>query len=548
MLPETIQKYSIHAAQSFIQTVVFVDDRIYEGATRTSDEPRKVIAPKIRTKASRTAVKGAELDALSSVDVNDENASPDSYDIVTSFAKKQIVCSLYQPKKTAKVSPASDVFPLCKSADVVIVDWDLFGDKGQRALELIDGLIAQAVRDVPEQLRLILVYTQELNLFGVANELYERVHASIGEDFRPVEEEGGLAFVTENSRVVVFGKPGRERANTDPEHIVEESSLADVAVREFAKLAAGLLQAAALLGLAEIRKNSRKVLSKFSADLDPAFLTHLAMCMPEEDASSHIVPLLISEIEAVLEDALPNPLISEQLLKDWCQNVWSPGEHLRETFGDADLRALGETILTEGFAGAREKNNNIAKLGSNASTRKASRTFLNQEDSTANHMFAHLMSSRTFYNQAKRVLKLGVLVHQVREGRYLLCLQPVCDSVRINGARVFLFAQLYAKDGLAEGPVTHVATKPNGELLELLFQPKAHSCVALTFSSTQGHDVVLARDEGDGGYAFYDDCGYRYEWLDQLKTSHAQRAATSLAGDISRVGLSESEWLRRLER
>ncbi len=251
------------------------------------------------------------------------------YDIVTSFAKKQIICSLYQPTSEMKTLQESDIFKLCLAADIVIVDWDIYDDEGDMAKKLIYRLIEQAACEVPGQLRLILVYTKEQALSGIASNLYGE--AKRADDLlKPVQKKGEFAFHTKNSRVSILGKTHFGKLMPGSYPVVEAKNLANVAVREFAKLASGLLQATTLLGLAEIKKNSRKILSKFNAELDPAFLMHRAMCLPEEDASSHIVPLLVSEIESVLADALsePEPLISESMIRDWCQHVWKPGEGL----------------------------------------------------------------------------------------------------------------------------------------------------------------------------------------------------------------------------
>ena len=191
-LPDTVREYSEYAAKEFVQTVVFIDDQIYERAGRYVARPIKISRPKQRKKVTRSA---QARDTVSAVEDNIpeiEEYSP--HDIVTSFAKKSIICSLYQPDKRARYSATSDVFSLCLSADVIIVDWDLFGDGGKRAIELIDGLIKQAISDIPEQLRLILIYTQEVNLFSVADQLYQSVNE--GEDFplEPIKGEGGLSF------------------------------------------------------------------------------------------------------------------------------------------------------------------------------------------------------------------------------------------------------------------------------------------------------------------------------------------------------------------
>ena len=547
-LPDTVKEYSVYAAQKFLQTAVLIDDRIYEPKDGSvTDRRKEVAAPKQRKKVIKSA-EGKSPEEVLIADNTQEADEFSSYDVVTSFAKKQIICSLYQPKKSATVSPTSDIFPLCLAADIVIVDWDLYGDRGQRALDLIGGLIKQATTDVPEQLRLILVYTQESNLFDVADQLYQKVNKSLGESVVPPNEDCGLAFHTNNSRVSIFGKAGRSRPNINQDHIVQEKNLADVAVREFAKLASGLLHAMTLLGLAEIKNNSRKVLSKFDEDLDPAFLTHLAMRKPEEEASRNIIPLLVSEIESVLEDALPTSLVSEQLIQDWCQNVWNPGEHLDEILDqdDLDTTSIAEIICVKGFKAAREKYGSIPNPNSN--TRKAAKVLLPSSDSDANHRFSHLMASRTFYGGKQKTLKLGAIVYDQEDNRYLLCIQPVCDSVRLQGDTVFVFVQLTIIDSNSNKSISHVVFNREDEIVELLYQPKSYLCSTIIFAPDEKTQQVITKSEKSGEAYFIDNGSKKYTWIAQLRTSHAQRAVEKLARELSRVGLTESEWLRLLAK
>jgi hypothetical protein len=549
-LPNTIAEYSMKAAESFIQTAVFVDDRIYEAVSKAPAPRRIATAPKLRKSAVKSAEKNIENAQNSKSEAVEDDEAPDTYDIVNYFAKKQIVCSLYQPKKNASVSAASEIFPLCKAADVVIIDWDLYGDSGRKALELADGLITQAVQDVPEQLRLILVYTRELNLLAIASEIHDTVRKSVGERLQIVEGEEGLVFRTENSRVAVLGKPGRDRPKHLKRFVVNEKELANVAIREFAQLASGILHAATLLGLAEIRKKSRKILSKFNRDLDPAFLTHFAMSLPDEDASSHVIPLLVSEIEAVLEDALPNPLLPDGLLKDWCENVWEPGNHLDELF-DAkglDYKAIAAAICAKGFKEAKKEHDKIPSLNNGSrKTRKAAKIFLPSSDSDANHRFSHLMASRTFYGDRRRkTLQLGSIVYNEKDSRYSLCIQPVCDSIRLKAPRDFIFVKMNKMEG-DDGRASHVVCFPEEPPLELVYEPKSYLCYSATFKPDSSSQEIVAIEK-DGVTYFEDIQGNKYHWVDQLKTSHAQRAVERFASDLSRVGLTESEWLRSLEK
>ena len=453
-MSNTVKEFSIHAAESFIQTAVFIDDKIYDNARSSISKPKDVTHPPKRKSASRKGQKSNKDDNASRIgtgatDLASEDDHSDSASIVDSFAKKQIVCSLYQPKKNVSYSASSTIFSLCKSADVVIIDWELYHDDGKNALDLIEELILKAVTDVPEQLRLILVYTQDIDLPNVAKKIFQRVSQRI-EDSHPVYDDTELAFHTENSRVAVLGKPGRDRVNIPEEFVVKEANLADVAVQQFAKLASGLLHAVILKGLAEIRSNSRKILSRFDSELDPAFLTHRAMLLPQEDASSHIIPLLVSEIESVLEDSLPSNILPDKLLENWCETTWNKGKHLTPYFNQSDIdhTKIAKLICTKGFSQSSKnmpdvnKFKTVGKLDSVKIVREASKLLIPSPSSDANSRFAHLMSTRTSYKKELKSLQLGTVVYQEDSENYHLCVQPICDSVRLKKEHVFLFLQL----------------------------------------------------------------------------------------------------------
>ena len=303
-----------------------------------------------------------------------------------------------------------------------------------------------------------------------------------------------------------------------------------------------------LRGLAEIRKNSRRVLSKFDAKLDAAFLTHRAMGLMTEDSSSSIIPLLVSEIESVLEDVLPGSLITKSLVQNWCQCVWSPGDHLNFLVDgpSQNVREIAESICLEGFTESKKNYTRIPKLRGHKNIRKAATILLESEHDKSNHYFSRLMSSRTFYREMPKPLRLGAIVHDYVDDNYYLCLQPVCDSERLKGDTVFLFAKLRQSE--TGGQVAHVVEKDDGEIVELYYHAKSFECYVAAFSPDKKGKRVLAKKSNGSVSEFVDTNKKRYYWIDQLKVPQAQRAIETLASDLSRVGLTESEWLRLLEK
>lgn len=231
-MPETVHEYSKIAAQSFIQTSVFIDDRIYTDPTPEPDD-RNVRDPNER----QQTIEGEPLGGNNEEDVGDNEVEDPltSIAIVNSFAAKQIVCSLYRPEKDNWQAQTRDIVKVCNAADVVILDWDLFGHIGNRACELIDKIISDSIMNTPERLRLFLVYTYKSDLFNIANEIHLNV-PFINDKCDPLEEETDPDFQAENYRVVVRQKKTRTTVDDTVPHIISENELADVAIKEFAKL------------------------------------------------------------------------------------------------------------------------------------------------------------------------------------------------------------------------------------------------------------------------------------------------------------------------
>jgi hypothetical protein len=80
------------------------------------------------------------------------------------------------------------------------------------------------------------------------------------------------------------------------------------------------------------------------------------------------------------------------------------------------------------------------------------------------------------------------------------------------------------------------------ETIQLQYKPKAINCIVSHFTSNT--DALFAVKDDEERFIFRDDNDNNYEWIAELKTEHAQRAAEEFGRMLSRVGLTESEWLR----
>lgn len=566
----TVDEHSRHAAERFLQTAVFVDDNIYERRGHVSEPETLQATPSRRKPALKSAGTTPKAVAGAAAPEAPEDYSPQA--LLTSFAKKKVVCSLYQPTRQSSLGKGSDAYKLCAAADIAIVDWVLYGDDGDKALELITNLVSQSLLEEPEQIRLVLVYTDRENLNNVADRVFECLSEALPGSIEPIARDQGLALHTSNSRIVVLGKPTRlkTRSKEFESYEVEEGQLADRAIEEFAKLADGLLQGAALLGLAELRRNTRRILTQFDSKLDPAYLTHRALSLPHEDSSGHLIALLVAEIQAVLEDQMENHLPEAELLEDWCTSSWQPGEQA-DTFlsqtakaqkcrDKPDVREFAKAFVTSGpqlketFGGLI--GNSIAKkeddkfywtLSDQGKLEELATFLLPSKESQANALFAQLMSRRTQYEEVDRALKLGTIV-KTTDDRFFLCLQPVCDSVRLEAKTKFPFVELYARDP-SSGTRFGLVVSEEGKLHLLRAGDRPRDFHLDSFKPNPGTGQVLAERMGPGCFLFRAaESGGDYVWLAQLKEEHAQREAERLARQLSRVGLTESEWLRRMSR
>ena len=552
-------KFIIESAEQYVQTVVLIDDRIYESKSGSVASRLTQPLEGRRKAALKSATFTVEKKRESAEDIEAETLDEVSFhDVQNSFAKKRIICSLYQPKKNASFGTQSEVYKLCSTADVVIVDWDLHGDSGDKATTLVGSLVEQSRVEIPYQLRLVLIYTLEVNLQSVADKIYDDLVGRLGNDMVDVDSQSeGLVLTTDNARVVVLGKRLDTSLTQFSEYWVPGSELATRTIKEFSRLAPGLLQGIVLRGVANLRKNNRRILSRFHKDLDIAFLTHRALLLPDE-AFGQIIPLLADDLRAVLEDTLgESPLgkapAVKEILDDWCD------KHLR-IVNDAELDigdgANGLEFVKDVFCNGPYLQNDYSKFRGS----QISKLIDNKEheppkwkkkgcDKLAEHLrvdhchekLGSLMSQRIRYDNSRRALHLGVIVRELADDKgYLLCLQPVCDSVRMGGkSQAFIFCVLKEpEDGKR---FTHCVMDGGGNVIKLEYKPNVSDIFVSKFAGTD----AVCTDKGDTDrFIFKDEDGNDYEWIAELKTEHAQRAAEQFGRELSRVGLTESEWLR----
>ncbi|MCA9397779.1 hypothetical protein KC573_03035, partial [candidate division WWE3 bacterium] len=525
--------------------------------------------------------------------------------ITDQFAEKGIVCSILKPSNREELSSIKETaVKLVTCADIIILDWQLHNDNGALAQEFIRQ-IATNHGTSSNQLRLITIYTGEPDLLSVA----EKIDTTLKEQNVEVQRDKSTPIlIVDSIKVIVLAKKASGVALNLRPYEVDFSELANKVTQEFTSMTAGLISNAVLMALTEIRQNTFKILNNFSKDLDAPFLTHRVLQVDPRDAEEHLTSLLAEELQAILEEAqIGQKTTNLEMIKSWLmstnfrvpttdnhlplsavkklRNIQSANDietHKRyienqNDISDAhkeklhdiyaqdydDLEQLKRVLMPwidanselSDFLSSTDQDifsllaSGIRNWGAkprglkddNSHTFHFTKLFSGSAKDNFNldEQLAFVSSTRSFYGNDTRKLTLGTIVEcDADDGsKYLICVQPKCDTYRLVEPRVFLFLPL---SSVLLGELFNIVVKGDGTYLRLALEKKPYQLVLLEFSPDQELQIVIT--EG-GEYTTTDD--KKYKWIAELRFEHAQRISNRLATELSRVGVNESQWLRR---
>lgn len=371
------------------------------------------------------------------------------------------------------------------------------------------------------------------------------------------------------SRITVYAKNnlgGVGLADELRARAIPADQLPDRLISEFTEMTAGLVSNVALDSLAALRSNTHRVLSTFNPDMDAPFLAHRAMLPQPEEASDLLVNLVGTELIAVLEGYQVGRAADESngvdIIKAWIERSEALGYEFAKRFSVGSKDSSGAlsqllTLLRKGVADGTLKNqfasfkNDPQKRGLTDKLRPASKNADELE-----HRFAVLTTLKSNYHTLANPPALfpGTLLKEVTletEGepqpKYWVCIQPICDSVRIKQeTRLFPFLELELPSLKApkfELVLRDKADEASFIRVRVVYRPYKSRLEAFAVSR-DGSEMVRGEGQEDGIY-FTAVNKTRYRWLGELKFEQAQRIVNKYAAELSRVGLNESEWLRR---
>jgi len=532
------RKRAREVARNFLQSVVVVDDRASFGLFPA---PSLAMAP---TRGASLTVPSNNSPGASDEQRHHLNAK----ELIDSFASKGMVCSVIKPNVDEQFLQEADT--AAQRADIVILDWQIYNDDGKATLETIKTIISTD-SSKHDRLRLIAIYTGVVNLEEVANKV-EILLQGMSELGAINKSRGGFVFDIGPVRTVIYAKDEGLLAEGSRHRAVSVALLADTVIDEFGMMTEGLLPSAVLMAIGELRRVTHRLISKFPARLDASYLNHRSLTVPADEALSHIYPLIASEIESILSDCGIEDVLSDSAISDWIDDRVTNGVELHtkaKIRGKHNAKMAIHDLIVHGVQEAKRKHATrksfvkaLDLIEQNKTESLSYLTDLLVDETPAvaidrDRELAMRMSIRSRYKNPDPILQLGAVLKKKRS--YYLCIQPLCDCARVGEEMDFVFLTL----SKSTKPCNFVV-ESNSSLLELKILSGKNDVKRFRFKPTRSNSPVHAEEDREGWF-FKDVDANEYRWVCDLKVQHAQRVANEYATKVSRVGLTESEWIRR---
>lgn len=565
-----ISEFTDKAVREYLRAVVLIDDKAFanqDPITPTSAENGGGTSgyAGLGPMPSQGGA-GANVDAGSTAgEQSSESSSSESADrgnsfnpqeVVSGFASEGIVCGLYSPQSmNVPVDVTCNEFKklerLCANSDVFILDWLLNpNDRESPVPKLLQKLIATSEGGgAPKPIRFCAIYTRE-NPVGAFSELCNFLDETYPEARQKTDTET-LSLQIKGINVVAYGKDVR----TAEGHYVPASELATCIIRDFAKSHEGVLPAAALNGIAAIRNNTNRFLDKFPADLDFALMVHAGLTMGNPSVAEDVSVLVSDEMRSIIFDTNPSGANVYSLLAEKMASVEdsvfselaADTALVRPSTTAESLKAFFVSLFTAG------RTSECPLLGCETRESKPSKELLAAllklvEKTTAAAAYkscdlSKLFCQRTIYSP-ERVLRPGTVVRDAKN-KYYVCMMPLCDTLRLGAKKAvkFPFWKLTPADAHKSGKAYGiVVTDADGCSQRLCLKGKIRD--RLSILSFVPDDVVKFVKSGNRFAIKEKASNAEYEWVAELKPFHAQRMSEHVSREFSRVGLTESEWLR----
>jgi hypothetical protein len=570
------------AAKRFVQTVVVIDDQAGYPDDKTKKSPSPpVISP----------LTGLTTPSDSEPIAPEENCIPDQADldeaffdinlVVNGFAELKITCSVQRPDYGAKQQQKDELkkwaVDCAGRSDIAIIDWRLCKEDSHMAEDIIIELLKRD-KDTGGRIRMLCIYTRQPNPSNILNDIKKRITEDL--NLMNTQEPGGLACTVDGrTRIVIFIKADSSDTDRNNATVVPFDELPDTALREFSSLVEGLIPCTVLHSISAIREQTHNLLALLNKNLDGVFCAHRALKPDIEDSIDYILDLISQEISTrILRDEAARDFLDTDSIKSWYD-----GQALPE-----NLYALEKEVLWLHIKNGNVNLSDVRKQRAKAwliKKEKSQNQLKDKDGKNINYSEAKVLIEKGFFqeingcsppsetnldrfaelfyqkqaeakqacNELSRLtcsskdesdlrnsandglfLTLGsVLKVKNEDTDYIICLQPPCDSVRLEEKTVFLFLQLY--NGSA-GNADFIIKLHDGMYQSLSIKVPNKKPRFKTFCFTPDKDSLRV---------LVNKLNRKYEWVAELRPEKALTIAQKALTNASRIGFDEFEILRR---
>ncbi|MDX9755974.1 response regulator receiver domain [Sulfurimonas sp. RIFOXYB12_FULL_35_9] len=434
----------------------------------------------------------------------------DAKTIVNTFMEKGIVCSVIQCEQATFEDKRESYIRLMKKADIIVLDWDLFADGGERIIGIIKDLINTDER--LHELRSIVIYT--------ANDLETVKSKLIKIDVKFEDNK----YVSNNKLFTTVSLFNKESSSAIEARTAKFNELVEECIGEFTETFHGIVPNVAMASISEVRKNTHKLLGVLNKNLDPAYLSHRTLLEAPEDAERHIEEIIIGEIESMIHGSE----IGKHAEIDKIKKAPIIQDKKYQNIDFVDCLKDGTEIKLD-TGSKKVKKEKCQKFIKDIQTCYTKEWYLEEADAKISEQNFAVLSSLVTEYISNPYLMLGVIVEKA-SNKYL-CMQPRCDSIRLGNETNFIFLQL-VRDNKNFDIVLR-----DGSKYKLKYSLKNRQNFA--FNPDSVAKKVLFTDSK----ILQGETEFRY--IATLKRLHAQRIANEFSAYISRIGLNESEYIRR---
>ena len=543
-------------AEAFIQTVVAVDDNICFGTSSNSliSSDLQVNVP---DEDSGLGINSGGIDDLN-LTAPELSSDLNYQELSACFADKSILCSALKvyEGENGEQKTIEATFNIAKKADITILDWQMESDSsdfGKIAKSSVTKLLEYDV-ERNGRLRLILIYTSE-TISTVLAQLCSALN-NFGSSIKNDREVVFSGINLQLCKIVVINKQ---------ENI---ESLVDKSIDEFALMTCGLLSNATLAAITEIRDKTHHHLYQFNRKLDAAYVSHVlglisSPAMREnahEVAFDYAIDLLAEELKSDLQvSTRVKKSLSKDILQIWPDFIQEKDPQTEFKFKIGDLpevpvtldrmkRILSVTEKVE-FEKILEEEPQFPVA---AELRSISKTFSDKhiqfmfgQDSLNEHLqLSAIQCTRRSIDTLGTyipTLKQGVILKRRSNGKYYVCIQPLCDSVRLTCGTNFTFLRISKVQNTK--PMTHVIHSLMSSYLSFDIQATSKNIFMAQFEPDLDEKIVKAERLNQN---FIFKSGEEvFEWQGEFKQPIFQSLVNDVSASLARIGFDSFEWLRQ---